>query len=137
MRALTGCDACQVTLGNRSATSDRGGVSVGMLGSPPGLPPIVADTDAEPVAIFPRKPNDGAIASALLKSPSPEALRALRDQGVRSLFTVPICVRDKALGVMRCGSRSARKPNFELHGAAELFGQMFALRLEIDRLRGN
>ena len=136
MRALTGCDGCQISLGESSATSDRGRFSVGKLGALPGLPAIVADTEASPVAIFPRKPR-GAIASALLKSPSPAALEALRARGIRSLVSVPICVRNRALGMMQSGSRTPRAPNLELHGAAELFGQMFALRLEIDRLRGN
>lgn len=133
MRALTGCDGCRISLGDRSATSDRSGFSLGELASD--LPTIIADATAEPVGIFPRKPGDRALSSALLKSPSPAAVQALGGQEIRSLMTVPICVRDSALGMMQCGWRTARKPNLELHGAAELFGQMFALRLEIDRLR--
>jgi hypothetical protein len=31
-----------------------------------------------------------------------------------------------------CESRSPREPSFELHAAAELFAQMFAMRLAID-----
>ena len=54
MRALTGCDGCRISLGESSATSDRGGFSVGKLGTPSGLPAIVADTEAPPVPIFPR-----------------------------------------------------------------------------------
>ena len=135
MRALTGCDGCRIALGEHSSNSDRGGFSLGGLAPTMGLPAIIADTDAQPVGIYPRKPKDGAIASALLRSPTPAALQVLRDQGIRSLMTVPICVRNKALGFMQCGCRTPRKPNFEMHGAAELFGQMFALRLEIDRLR--
>ena len=135
MRALTGCDGCRITLGDRTVTSDRAGFSLGDLSEVAGLPAILADTEAEPVGIFPRKPNDGAVASALLKLPTQDALQALRGLGIRSLINVPICVRDTALGFMQCGWRTPRKPNLELHGAAELFGQMFALRLEIDRLR--
>jgi light-regulated signal transduction histidine kinase (bacteriophytochrome) len=135
MRALTGCDGCRITLGGRAANSDRAGFSLGKLADLPGLPAIIADAAAEPVGIFPRKPRERALASALLKAPSPAVLKALGDLDIRSLMSVPICVRDKALGMMQCGSRTARQPNFELHSAAELFGQMFALRLEIDRLR--
>jgi len=131
MRALSGSDGCRIAVGERTATSDRGGFSLGNLGDD--LPAIVADTSAEPVSIFPRKPNGGVIASALMRSPSPTTLQALREQGIRSLMTVPICARNRALGVMQFGSRSPRKPNLELHGAAELFGQMLALRVEIDR----
>ena len=32
-------------------------------------------------------------------------------------------------------SRTPRAPSFELHAAAELFAQLFAMRLEIDRLK--
>ncbi len=133
LRALTGCDGCRITLGDRTASSDRAGFSLGELERD--LPTIIADAQAEPIGIFPRKPRDQAPPSALLKSGSPGALKALGNQGIRSLMTVPICVRNEALGVMQCGWRNARKPNLELHGAVELFGQMFALRLEIDRLR--
>jgi light-regulated signal transduction histidine kinase (bacteriophytochrome) len=133
LRALTGCDGCRIALGERAANSDRSGFTLGELGS--GLPTIVADAEAGPVGIFPHKPNDRSLSSALLKAPSSAALQALSDQGIRSLMTVPICVRNNALGGMQCGWRNARKPNLELHGAVELFGQMFALRLEIDRLR--
>ena len=133
LRALTGCDGCRITLGDRTANSDRSGFSLGEL--PLGLPTIVADAQAEPIGIFPRKPNDRALSSALLKAPPGAALHSLGNQGIRSLMSVPICVRDNALGLMQCGWRNPRKPNLELHGAAELFGQMFALRLEIDRLR--
>jgi len=133
LRALTGCDGCRITLGERSANSDRSGFSLGELARD--LPAIIADAQAAPVGIFPRKSSDRPLSPALLKAPAAEALQALADQDIRSLMTVPLCIRDNTLGVMQCGWRNARKPNFELHGAVELFGQMFALRLEIDRLR--
>jgi hypothetical protein len=134
MRALTGCDGCRISLGDRSADSDRFGFTLGDLSSAADLPAIIADTAAEPVGIFPRKPKDRALAPALLTSPSPVQLQTLADRGIRALMNVPIRTRHESLGMMQCGWRAARKPNFELHGAAELFGQMFALRLEIDRL---
>jgi light-regulated signal transduction histidine kinase (bacteriophytochrome) len=135
LRALTGCDGCRIVVGDRRADSNRGSFSLPDLGSIGELPAIVADTSAEPVGIFPRKPSDRAPASALLREPSPAALAALRTHGIGSLMSVPICTRGEVLGRMHCGSRSPRKVNLELHGAAELFGQMFALRLEIDKLR--
>ncbi len=135
LRALTGCDGCRITIGKRTALSDRYGFSFGTLPDLPGLPAIVVDTAAEPIPVFPRKRDGRATASALLKSPTPVMRQALHDREIRSLMTIPICVRNKALGIMQCGSRSPRKANFELHGAVELFGQMLALRLEIDTLR--
>ena len=38
-------------------------------------------------------------------------------------------------GEFRCDSRVQHPPSFEIHAAAELFAQMLALRLEMDRLR--
>ena len=133
LRALTGCDGCRISVGERTADSDRSGFSLGEPAA--GLPTIIADAAAESVGIFPRKAGDRALSSALLKAPTPAARQALGAQGIGALMTVPICVRNAELGLMQCGWRSAARPNFELHGATELFGQMFALRLEIDRLR--
>jgi hypothetical protein len=42
---------------------------------------------------------------------------------------------DGLSGEFRCDSRAPREPSFELHAAAELFAQLFAMRLRIDRLR--
>jgi light-regulated signal transduction histidine kinase (bacteriophytochrome) len=133
MRALTGCDHCLVVCGERSAHSSRGSASA--PGAIPELPAIVADTAAAPVPIFPRKPGDGAIANALLRSPSAASLQHLRDQGIASAISVPLSLDGQPSGVIRCQSASAIEPSFEVHAAAELFAQMFALRLEIDRLR--
>jgi hypothetical protein len=35
----------------------------------------------------------------------------------------------------RCECRTQTGPSIELHAASELFAQLFALRLEIDRLK--
>ncbi len=138
VRALSGCDGCVIALSGeaaeRTASSNRGSFTLGEGARLPG-PAIIADTAAEPVPIFPRKPKDRAIGAALMKTPSGAVLQDLRGRGIGSLLSVPIGFQGKSLGVIRCGWRSACKPNFELHGAVELFGQMFALRLEIDRLR--
>jgi light-regulated signal transduction histidine kinase (bacteriophytochrome) len=53
---------------------------------------------------------------------------------VRASLSIPFAV-DEISGEFRCESRSTRPPNFELHAAAELFAQLFAMRLEIDRIR--
>jgi light-regulated signal transduction histidine kinase (bacteriophytochrome) len=36
-------------------------------------------------------------------------------------------------GEFCCESRAPHQPSFELHAAAELFAQMFALRLQLNR----
>jgi light-regulated signal transduction histidine kinase (bacteriophytochrome) len=134
MRALTGCDRSLVVCQERSAESSRGRSST-PASAIPDLPAIVADTAAAPVPIFPRKPGDRSIANALLRSPSADSLQRLRDQGVGSAMSVPLTLEGRPAGVIQCASRSAREPSFELHAAAELFSQMLALRLEVDRLR--
>jgi len=135
MRALTGCDRCLVGCGERSAQSNRDSSSA-PSNEVPDLPAMVADTAAAPVPIFPRKPGDTSLMHALLRSPSADSLQLLRDQGVGSVVTVPLTLEGQPSGVIQCASRAAREPSFELHAAAELFAQMLALRLEVDRLRG-
>ena len=70
----------------------------------------------------------------MLPSPSAAALHALAAAGVRATMRVPFNV-DELHGEFRCDSRTPREPGFELHAAAELFAQLFAMRLEIDQLR--
>jgi light-regulated signal transduction histidine kinase (bacteriophytochrome) len=102
----------------------------------PDLPAIVADTGAASVPIFPRRPNDRSIGRALLRSPPADSLKLLRDRQIGSAMTIPLSFAGRPTGHIWCESRAPRHPNFELHAAAELFAQMLALRLEIDRLGG-
>ncbi|MES2119187.1 MAG: hypothetical protein V4513_01250 [Pseudomonadota bacterium] len=132
MRALTGYDRVTLTCGGQRAESSRGSFA-----GPPStgdLPPIVCDTGGEAVPIFPRENEDEAARSALLRAPDRETLDALQTAGVRSLLRVPFSGGGSE-GEFRCESRTPRGPSFEIHAAAELFAQMVALRLEMDRLR--
>ena len=67
-------------------------------------------------------------------SATSHASAALRDQGIRASMRVPFAY-DGIGGEFRCDSRTPREPCFEMHAAAELFAQLFAMQLEIDRLR--
>jgi light-regulated signal transduction histidine kinase (bacteriophytochrome) len=98
------------------------------------IPAIVCDCDDAAVAIFPRISDDTSAAEALLRSCNDEQRTALRRAGVRSSLRVPFSL-DGISGEFRCESRAARKPSFELHAAAELFAQLFAMRIEIDDLK--
>ena len=129
MRALTGYDRAAIATPEYSAESSRGASEVVAVCS--GLPAIVVDTSASPVPIFPRRPDDRAPQSALLRSPSAAQLEQLRAAGVASALRVPLDG-----GCFECDSRSPRDPSFEVHAAAELFAQMVGLRLEIDAARG-
>jgi light-regulated signal transduction histidine kinase (bacteriophytochrome) len=134
MRALTGYDCVTLKLGENEAESSRGRLS-GLPPMPSDLPWCVGDTEAAPVGVYPGKSADSAIDAALMRMPGAEALAALRDAGIRASLRVPFKA-DGIEGEFRCDSRTPRDPAFELHAAAELFAQLFAMRLEIDRLSG-
>jgi hypothetical protein len=134
MRALTGYDRVTLVLGDRRSESSRGPFAAPADMSAQ-LPAIVADTEAEAVALFPRSDEDESIGQALTRAPDRGALDALAATGARSSLRVPF--RDDCVeGEFRCECRTACEPSFELHAAAELFAQLFALRLEIDQLKG-
>jgi light-regulated signal transduction histidine kinase (bacteriophytochrome) len=132
MRALTGYDRATLVCGGHRAESSRGGFDRANAMEP--LPAIIADVDAPGVPLFPRRPNDSSAADALMHTGDSDALARLREQGVHASLRVPFAV-DGISGEFRCDSRAPREPCFELHAAAELFAQLFAMRLEIDRLR--
>ncbi|MEO8548154.1 MAG: GAF domain-containing protein [Sphingomicrobium sp.] len=133
LRALTGFDHCSILYRGLSAHSSR--ASSSDTANIDDVPGIVADTADAPVPIFPRKPGDRSIVRALLRSPSAESLLQLRVHEICSAMSIPMIFEGQSVGRIRCESRSPLRPNFELHAAAELFAQMLALRLEIDRLR--
>jgi light-regulated signal transduction histidine kinase (bacteriophytochrome) len=135
MRALTGYDRVTVVCGDEQAESSRGSFA-GAANPGADLPTIVADTEAGAVNLFPRKEEDTSAEAALMRAPPPSALEALREVGVRSTLGVPFDC-DGLVGEFRCDSRGPREPSFELHAAAELFAQLFAMRLRIDGLRNN
>lgn len=133
MRAMTGYDRVTLIIGENRAESSRGTFSA-PAHSLVQVPAIVADIESHPVAIFPRKPDDRSVRQALLCSTDEPSIRQLRSEGVRASMRIPFAV-DGITGEFRCDSRIPRAPHFELHAAAELFAQLFAMRLEIDRLR--
>ena len=133
MRALTGYDRVTLVYGSNRAESSRGAFA-GPADMMADLPSIVADTQGAAVPIFPRDAEETSAADALLCAPATEALNSLSAGGVRSVMRVPFNVDDQH-GEFRCESRTPREPSFELHAAAELFAQLFAMRLEIDHLK--
>jgi hypothetical protein len=130
MRALTGYDRVTLTCGERRSESSRG--SFTGPADPADLPILVADAAAEDVGVFPRDQEETSAHSALMRAPSAEDRSQLNEQGIRSLLRIPFRV-DGSDCEFCCESRTPRDPNFELHAAAELFAQMFALRLEVDK----
>jgi light-regulated signal transduction histidine kinase (bacteriophytochrome) len=133
MRALTGYDRVTLICGDQRAESSRGPVNRA-ADMDLDLPAIVADTQLPAVEVFPREVDETSVENALLSAPTAVALDSLAASGVRSAMCVPFSV-DGLQGVFRCESRNPRDPGFELHAAAELFAQLFAMRLEIDHLK--
>ncbi|HEV8407417.1 MAG TPA: hypothetical protein VGQ34_05735, partial [Sphingomicrobium sp.] len=100
------------------------------------VPAIVADLNAEAIALFPHQVEESSARAALMRACDTDTRASLNQQGVRACLRIPFR-GDGTQGEFRCDSRSPRAPNFELHAAAELFAQLFAMRLEIDRLRNS
>jgi light-regulated signal transduction histidine kinase (bacteriophytochrome) len=133
MRALTGYDRVTMECGEGRAQSSRGAFSAA-ADLARELPPIIGDTGSAPVRMFPRRAHDTSIDCALMRSCDEVGLDRLRDEGVKASLRVPFSV-DDVRGEFRCDNRTPRTPSFELHAAAELFAQLFAMRLEIDLMR--
>lgn len=130
MRALTGFDRVTLNCGDLRAENSRGPFA--SSSDPSDLPVLIADSEAEGVKIFPREITETSAEEALLRSPDQRQRQKLDSQGIRAILTVPF----RAGGMdceFCCENRTPREPNFELHAAAELFAQMFALRLEADQ----
>lgn len=129
MRALTGYDRVTLVCEDGRAESSRGSFAE-PCDFAQDCPAIVTGSALETVGIFPRRPAETSAHAALMRSPAPELLDQLRGQGIRSALRVPF-----ECGEFRCECRTQREASLEVHAAAELFAQLFALRLEIDRLK--
>ena len=132
MRALTGYDRVTLVCGDKRAESSRGAFP--QLNPMDHVPAIIADLESRPISLFPRNAGETSVGEALMCSATSHAIAALRDQGIRASMRVPFAY-DGIRGEFRCDSRTPREPCFEMHAAAELFAQLFAMQLEIDRLR--
>ncbi len=94
---------------------------------------IIADVEADPVPVLPRLDERGApvdLSLSVLRSVSPIHIEYLRNMGVGASLSISIIVEGQLWGLFACHHYSARRPSFERRSIAELFGQMFALKLE-------
>lgn len=94
---------------------------------------IIADVHAEPVAILPRLDETGApidLSLSVLRSVSPIHIEYLKNMGVGASLSISIIVEGQLWGLFACHHYGHRRPSFERRSIAELFGQMFALKLE-------
>ena len=137
MRALTAFDRVTLLVGRFKSTSSRTGVPFrpganATLGDD--FPALVADSASDGIWVFPRDDDDSVMGNALLRAPSTDERAELQDRGFASTMRVPVTIGGRKAGEFRLAHTKPLRPNFELHAAAELFAQMFAMRLEIDRL---
>jgi light-regulated signal transduction histidine kinase (bacteriophytochrome) len=94
---------------------------------------VIADIEAEPVPLQPPvdeygKPID--LSLSVLRSVSPIHIEYLRNMGVRASMSISIVVEGKLWGLIACHHYSPKCPSFERRSVAELFAQMFAMRIE-------
>jgi hypothetical protein len=129
MRALTGYDRVTLSCGNRHAESSRGAFGGDVDAAD--LPILVADTSAEGVSLFPREAEHTSAHAALMRAPEESDRQELSGEGIGSMLRIPFDADGLACEFC-CESRTPCDPNFELHAAAELFAQMFAMQLAID-----
>jgi light-regulated signal transduction histidine kinase (bacteriophytochrome) len=138
MRALTGYDRVTLLIDGAKATSSRSGVpfSAGANASlSDGFPALVSNSDNSSIAMFPQGNRDSAAANALLRALSASERAELNERGFAATMRVPVLREGEKIGEFRLAHTRPRQPSFEVHAAAELFAQMFALRLQLDQVR--
>jgi light-regulated signal transduction histidine kinase (bacteriophytochrome) len=94
---------------------------------------IIADVASPPVTLLP--PIGGVVqpldlTMAITRAVSPVHIEYLRNMGVGASLSISIIVEGKLWGLIACHNESARLPSFVMRTAAELFGQMYSLKLE-------
>ncbi len=94
---------------------------------------VIGDVHAEPVPIVPGRDETGApldLSLSLLRSVSPIHIEYLKNMGVEASLSISIIVEGKLWGLFACHHYGSNNPNFERRAIAELFSQMFCMRLE-------
>ncbi|GAB0116230.1 signal transduction histidine kinase [Acidisoma sp. 7E03] len=94
---------------------------------------IIADVGAAPVPILPARNLSGApldLSLSVLRAVSPIHLEYLRNMGVAASMSVSIILGGRLWGLFACHHYAPLCPSFQRRTIAELFGQMFALKLE-------
>lgn len=94
---------------------------------------IIADIDAPPAPIVPALDEAGEpldLSLSVLRAVSPIHIEYLRNMGVAASMSISIIVGGQLWGLFACHHYSPRCPSFDRRTVAELFGSMFALKLE-------
>jgi light-regulated signal transduction histidine kinase (bacteriophytochrome) len=139
LRALVGFDS--VTLfrldeegrGARIAEDTRTPV-VSTLHCPPPATRMLADAARGATPLEPRAPRS-LIEHALLRSWTDDEPCAANPRQANASLTIPLVSAGIPWGVAVCLNRSARQPTLDRIAAAELFGDLLAMRAELCELR--
>ena len=94
---------------------------------------IITDVNAAPVPIVPQRDETGQpldLSLSVLRSVSPIHIEYLKNMGVEASLSISIMVDGRLWGLFACHHYAPRCPTFERRSVAELFAQMFAMRLE-------
>src|ERR1700722_5554502 len=94
---------------------------------------IIADVASPPVTLPP--PVGGVVqpldlTMAITRAVSPVHIEYLRNMGVGASLSISIIIEGKLWGLIACHNETPRLPSFVMRTAAELFGQMYSLKLE-------
>jgi light-regulated signal transduction histidine kinase (bacteriophytochrome) len=94
---------------------------------------IIADVTRPPVTLLP--PVGGVVqpldlTMAITRAVSPVHIEYLRNMGVGASLSISIIADGNLWGLIACHNETPRLPSFVMRTAAELFGQMYSLKLE-------
>ena len=139
LRALTGFDS--VTLfrfgrdGQAARIAEDARVSAATaVHCPPPETRMLADAGRRPCPLQPEAPRS-LLARALLRSWTDDEAMAAGRQDAGASLSVPLVAAGMPWGVAVCLSRAARHPTLERIAAAELFGDLLAMRAALCELR--
>ncbi|WBO20933.1 HWE histidine kinase domain-containing protein [Sphingomonas abietis] len=94
---------------------------------------IIADVGAVPVPVLPTLNERGRpldLSLSVLRAVSPIHIEYLTNMGVGASLSISIVIEGRLWGLFACHHYSPRCPGLERRSLAELFGQMFAMKLE-------
>jgi len=95
---------------------------------------IIADVNANPVPIVPARGIEGEepdLSMSVLRAVSPIHIEYLRNMGVGASLSISIVIKGRLWGLFACHHYAARRVPYSLRTVAELFAELFSLRLEL------
>lgn len=139
LRALTGFDSVTLFRFDRDGVASRiaeeaRGTAATAVRCPLPETRILADAGRRAVALEPGAPR-ALIARALLRSWTDDETKAVDPQQAAASLSVPLVSAGIPWGVAVCLNRSPRQLTLDRIAAAELFGDLLAMRAELCHLR--